>query len=139
MIKERRQSKPRGDRSEFLKDMATTLCAARTRSAAAWVIPLTERDQFVCQDSCLEPCSKMLIPQNLNRQSALSTRLGGSFSTLLLKVVLLATFCGVSFDVTCALGADSATYVTQTVPDNTVKTAGQSFTNTWTIKNSGTN
>src|SRR5947207_13427486 len=33
---------------------------------------------------------------------------------------------------------DGATYVSQTVPDDTVEGAGQGFTNTWTVKNSGT-
>ena len=35
-------------------------------------------------------------------------------------------------------GTDGATFVSETIPDNTVMTPGQSFTKTWTLKNTGT-
>ena len=40
--------------------------------------------------------------------------------------------------VVTAAGGDSATFVSETIPDNTQETAGASYTQVWTIKNSGT-
>ena len=37
-----------------------------------------------------------------------------------------------------AATADGATYVSKTIPDNTTENAGASFTQTWTMKNTGT-
>ena len=37
-----------------------------------------------------------------------------------------------------AYGADGATFISETIPDNTVIPAGQTFIKTWTLQNSGT-
>jgi hypothetical protein len=62
-----------------------------------------------------------LLPPNLPR--VLSRR-----ALTLLPVLLLAVFQPL-------LGADAASYVTQTIPDNTLRTKGQSSTNAWSIRN----
>src|SRR5205085_2302887 len=37
-----------------------------------------------------------------------------------------------------ATGTDGVTFVSETIPDNTTEPAGQSFTKTWTVRNTGT-
>src|SRR5438094_4289042 len=37
-----------------------------------------------------------------------------------------------------ATSTDGVTFVSETIPDNTTEPAGQSFTKTWTVRNSGT-
>ena len=50
----------------------------------------------------------------------------------------IATYTYLTVVIRVEAGSESATWVSQTVPDNSVRTAGQSFTNTWTIRNTGT-
>src|SRR5438874_2470055 len=57
--------------------------------------------------------------------------------TVSLKFILLSVV-GLTFSNVVAMGADSASYVGQTIADGTAEPAGQNFTKTWTIKNSGT-
>ncbi len=55
----------------------------------------------------------------------------------LIFVCLFAGFVVLGFAVP-VFAADGATFVSETIPDNTVMNAGQGFTKTWTIRNSGT-
>jgi hypothetical protein len=94
-----------------------------TSATLVTIAPNTSVDVSV---SCTAPSAAGTYREDWKLVGPSGTIAIGASSTVWVQIVVTAA------------GGDSATFVSETIPDNTQETAGAGYTQAWTIKNSGT-
>jgi len=99
-------------------------CNHGTSTLSVTIAPNTTVDWWI---NCAAPATAGVYREDWKLVGPSGAIAVGGYGTIWVQIV-----------VTAGGGGDAATFVSQTIPDNTQEAAGASFTQSWTVQNSGT-